>query len=108
MKYNFDSVRARIADQFTNTHWLEGTGMNKQELEQAVLGLERSGYSRAIIKAKCYELIAREGRIGIDTDDIFQDKLDGVVDSHAHGATLMLEIYRGGHYQTISAFLIKQ
>lgn len=36
-----------------------------------------------------------------------QDMLDALIESHAHGASLTLEIYRNGHYQTISAVLIK-
>lgn len=36
-----------------------------------------------------------------------QDMLDAVLELHAHGAALTLEIYRNGHYQTISAVLSK-
>ena len=36
-----------------------------------------------------------------------QDMLDAIVESHAHGAALTLEVYRGGHYQIFSAFLVK-
>ena len=35
------------------------------------------------------------------------DVLDTLIESQAHGAVLSLEIYRNGHYQTISAIMSK-
>ena len=32
--------------------------------------------------------------------------LEELLDSHAHGASLVLEIYRDGAYQTLSAFFV--
>ena len=36
-----------------------------------------------------------------------QDMLDAVIESHAHGAALNLQVYRNGHYQNFSAILTK-
>ena len=50
MNIDFDLVRSRIADQFAAPHWIPDSGMDMQELEQAMLALEKCGYSRAMTK----------------------------------------------------------
>ena len=53
-------------------------------------------------------LCAGDVLLAINGEEITnQDMLDAVIESHAHGAALTLQIYRDGHEQTISAILSK-
>ena len=99
---------AAEAENYTEIQSLGIQGRFLTEFEQRYYGLPQGVYIHAP-SGSVPGLCTGDVLIKINGEEITnQDKLDGVVDSHAHGATLMLEIYRGGHYQTISAFLIKQ
>ena len=74
----FEERRSRLADQFTSPRWLPGDGMTGAELENVIKQMETADRSRALIRAECFALIAQKGRIGVDPEDMFQDKLDGV------------------------------
>ncbi len=75
----FDKSNARLCGQFDNICWLEDSGISEAELRLAAKGLTENGngFSKALIKAKTFALIAEKSRIAIDKDDIFQDKLFG-------------------------------
>jgi len=75
---SFEAKRSYLANQFEAPQWIPGSGLCAQELEAIVLEMEESALPRAIVKAKEFDLIARQGRIAVDREDIFQDKLDGV------------------------------
>lgn len=77
MVASFDAKRNSLAQQFETVKWLADSGLSEQELEAAVQDMEKSGLPKALIKAKILELIAQKGRIAIDKEDIFQDKLEG-------------------------------
>jgi len=78
MIVSFDTRLDNIKDQFKAPQWIPGSGLCARELEAIVLEMEESTLPRAIVKAKEFDLIARQGRIAVDREDIFQDKLDGV------------------------------
>lgn len=74
---NFSSVRPRLENQFTEISWIEGSGLDKEALAQALDALETQYSSAALIRAKAFALIAEKARIAVDREDIFQDKVDG-------------------------------
>ena len=75
MNLNFDMKKDALKKQFAIAHWLDGA--SESELLSEVKKLEDALTSRALIKAKTFELICEKSKIAIDTDDIFQDKLLG-------------------------------
>jgi len=77
MKFNFEEKRGRLSSQFKAPDWIPTTGMTAEELKPLILEIEHTGLPKAIIKARTFELIAEKGKIAVDADDIFQDKLMG-------------------------------
>lgn len=77
MKLCFDEKRSSLTNQFSDTKWIEKSGISGSELYEEVLRIEEEykNQSKAIIKAKTFEMIVNKSRIAIDKDDIFQDKL---------------------------------
>ncbi len=74
---DFASVRANLEDQFKNIHWIEGSGLCKEELIPLLDALEVQYPSAAMIRANAFALIAEKAQIAVDKEDIFQDKIDG-------------------------------
>ena len=74
---NFFDAREKIAGQYTDTNWIEESGLSKEELERLCTELTNSSLPKATAKAKTFELIVKHSRIAIDPDDIFQEKLRG-------------------------------
>ena len=66
-----------LCSQFDNIQWIEESGLSESELKLMVDTLMKNngGLSKAMIKAKTFELIANKSRIAVDRDDVFQDKL---------------------------------
>jgi len=77
MEISFAKKEALLKDQFKSIPWIEESGLSVEVLEESIGILESSHESKAIIKAKTLLLIAEKGRIAIDPNDIFQDKLFG-------------------------------
>lgn len=74
----FDKSNSALCSQFDNIGWIEESGIGERELREAVDSLTYAeGLSKAMIKAKTFELVAQKSRIAVDKDDIFQDKLFG-------------------------------
>ena len=73
----FENVRSKLEDQFQNIQWVEGSGLDKDSLIPLLDALEVQYPSAALIRANAFALIAQKARIGVDKEDIFQDKLDG-------------------------------
>ena len=75
----FDKNNTGLCNQFENICWIDESGISEAELKAAVNKLteNQEGLSKAIMKAKTFELIVTQSRIAIDRDDIFQDKLFG-------------------------------
>lgn len=69
--------------EYQNIQWLEGSGLDKEQLVELVLKLteEEKHLSKSVLKAKALELVAQKARLAIDKEDIFQEKFDawGVV-----------------------------
>lgn len=74
---DFFESRAKISNQYTDTKWIDESGLSKEELESLCKELTDSSLPKATAKAKTFELIASRSRIAIDPDDIFQEKLRG-------------------------------
>ena len=77
MIFDFDAKRRLIDEQSRSPVWIDESGYSDEELNRAVKEIETCGASKAIMKAKTFELIAQKGRIALDKDDIFQYKLSG-------------------------------
>ncbi len=75
MILNFNQRRNRLNVQFTETNWMAGSGVSVEELNALVSSVEKSNTSKAIIKAKTFELIAKKAKIAVVEDDIFQNHL---------------------------------
>ena len=75
----FDKQDHRLTHQFENIEWLTESGLGEEQLQGLVDQLmeNKTGESRAMIKANAIMLLAEHSRIAIDPDDIFQDKLFG-------------------------------
>ena len=73
----FEQVKSLLDREFTEPNWIAEGAMTEEQLKQAVDKLEASISSKALCKAKTFALIAEHAPIGIDTADIFQDKLYG-------------------------------
>lgn len=98
---------AAEAEHYTEIRSLGIQGRFLTEFEQRYYDLPEGVYIHAP-STSVPDLCTGDVLIKINDEAITnQDKLDAIVDSHAHGAALNLQIYRNGHYQTISAFLIK-
>ncbi len=81
MKQDFYAKRERLDKQFENVDWIADSGYPYEELkngcEKLEAQLEQDGKSHAIIKAKTFEYILKNGQIAIDLEDMFSDKLNG-------------------------------
>ena len=73
----FDSENIKLCTQFDNINWFSGLDKSELYREYEKLMENKEGFSKAILKAKTFELICKKSCIAIDKDDIFQDKLYG-------------------------------
>ena len=75
----FDKNNKRLCSQFENIEWIESSGVAPEVLENMFVELMRNDahLPTKIVKAKTFEMILENGRIAIDSDDIFQDKILG-------------------------------
>lgn len=73
----FDSENIKLCTQFDNINWFSGLDESELFSEYEKLMENKEGFSKAILKAKTFELICKKSCIAIDKDDIFQDKLYG-------------------------------
>lgn len=73
----FDSKNQKLLTQFDNIEWIEESGVSPEELTDMYNDLVKNSQdlSRAVIKAKTFEMILEKSRIALDKDDIFQDKV---------------------------------
>lgn len=77
MDMKFSEKRDILSAQFDRPKWLNTENVTWAEIERTVNDYENSGLSKALIKAKTFELLAEKSEIAIDKEDIFQDKLFG-------------------------------
>ncbi len=75
----FEKENKRLREQFDNIKWIDESGADDEQLQSLCQQLMENnhGLPKAIVKAKTFELILNKGRIALDKDDIFQDKLAG-------------------------------
>lgn len=76
----FDPTNDRLTHQYEDIRWLPHTGLPTQELRARLEALEKDNpdLPRAILKAETFRTILSHGRLAIDPDDIFQEKIDRV------------------------------
>ena len=73
----FDIRNDQLTNQYAPVEWIAESGLDETALREAYdeLMKNEAGLSRAMLKAKTYELIANRSRIAVDKADIFQEKL---------------------------------
>ena len=74
---NFSKVKDYLSESFQKIDWIAESGMQEEELKAKVQEIEAANPSRAIAKAKTFELLVTQARIAVDRYDIFQDKVQG-------------------------------
>ena len=77
MNLSFDKDRTFLEKEFTETDWIENSGLDSCLILKEVEDIEKQYSSKAIIKAKTFEFIANNAYIAVDKYNIFQDKLQG-------------------------------
>ena len=82
----FDKNDTRLTKQFDNINWISDSGVGEEELEALHNDLMKQNLPHAILKAKAFELILKNGRIAVIPEDIFQDKVFG---SQKYGGALI-------------------
>ena len=104
-----DSIRLEqpdAAEGFTNIRHLGIEGRFLTEFDQRYFNLPQGIYIRKP-SPSVPDLCCGDVLMKINGQPIHdQATLDALLDSHAHGASLVLEIYRDGAYQTLSAFFV--
>ena len=75
---SFAKVRDTLENQFKTPFFIEDSGLSKDELSGLAEVYTSSSIPKATAKARTLELLITKGRIGVDKDDIFQDKLDAI------------------------------
>ncbi len=75
----FDKQNEKLVRQFDNICYIEDSGVSEETLTKMYEELmeNKEGLSKAILKAKTFEMILSKSRIALDIDDIFQDKVFG-------------------------------
>lgn len=71
----FTTENTNLLTQFENIEWIKGMTPDELEKRYSELMGNKKVFSKAILKAKTFELIAENAPIAVDKDDIFQDKL---------------------------------
>lgn len=71
----FPIDKTSLDNQYNNIKW--ENGLTETELNERASRLveNKEGFSKAVLKAKAFELVAENAPIAVDKDDIFQDKL---------------------------------
>ena len=62
-------------NQYSQINWITENENFEKELEDKFNAIMGETYSKAMKKAKLFEMIANEAPIAVDKEDIFQDKL---------------------------------
>lgn len=75
----FDEFKNYLDNEYSNIEWLDGTGLNCDELEKECLQLikDNSDRSPVTVKAMVFDYILRKGRLAVDKYGFFCEKVDG-------------------------------
>ena len=81
MKFkSFDSVKQSLRSRYKEAIFDKSTGKSKKELENMRIALQREcekqGEALSVIKAKTLAMLLENGRLALDEDCIFLDKID--------------------------------
>lgn len=77
MKLDFDSVRKTLATQYQSPAWVQGSGMNQEELTLTADAMADRYPNRALLRADLFAMICEKAQLAIDREDIFQEKFAG-------------------------------
>ncbi|MBQ8797324.1 MAG: PDZ domain-containing protein [Oscillospiraceae bacterium] len=95
------------AENYTEIHSLGIQGRFLTAFEQRYFDLPQGVYISGTSQL-VPDLCTGDVLLKINGEEIsYQEMLDTLLESHAHGAILSLEIYRNGHHQSLSAILFK-
>ena len=97
MELNFYKNKDVLKEQYKNINWLDFSGLSKKELGESIEQILESEKKKPLAKAKIFELILTKGKIAIDKEDVFQDKLIG--------RGIMLDIRNRWHKEVTERYL---
>ena len=97
MELNFYKNKEILKEQYNKISWIDGSGLSEAELKEEVEKILISEKKKPLAKAKIFELILTKGKIAIDEEDIFQDKLIG--------RGIMLDIRNRWHKEVTECYL---
>ena len=69
---NFSKVKDYLSESFQKIEWIAESGMQEEALKTKVQEIEATHPSRAIAKAKTFELLLTQSRIAVDRYDVFR------------------------------------
>ena len=72
---NFENLREVLAKQYKENNWAENSGLNEKELENGIDEIYKKGYSPVRAKAESSGFILRNGKLEINPNEFFQDKV---------------------------------
>ena len=72
---NFENLREVLAKQYKENNWAENSGLNEKELENGIDEIYKKGYSPVRAKAESIAFILRNGKLEINPNEFFQDKV---------------------------------
>ena len=76
----FEPVKEKLAEQYSNAKYIESSGLSREELAEKRIALQKElsalGEPLSVIKAKTLDMLLSEGRLALDCECIFLDKVD--------------------------------
>ena len=72
----FETKRVHIENSNLSPTWIKDSGLTVDKLQRAICEIEKSGKAKQIVKASTFKFIVENAMIALDTDDIFQYKLN--------------------------------
>jgi len=76
----YDDKKEILVSQYTDADWIEDSGLSVDELNEGILKIDEEYKDKglSLLKAKQFEFVMQNGRIAVDKEDIFHDKLSAV------------------------------
>ena len=76
----YDDKKEILVSQYTDADWIEDSGLSVDELNEGILKIDEEYKDKglSLLKAKQFEFVMQNGRIAVEKEDIFHDKLSAV------------------------------
>ena len=77
MKLDFHEAKENISASFREIRWDVQSGISDGALRTLIHKIEQTNTSKALVRAKTFELILTKAQLAINDNDIFQEKISG-------------------------------